>query len=316
MGCFLVERSTVDTVTTPRNPDGYAPTTDAAINSEIQIFSSWDLAVQTAEAIGPKRLLPKAKGTPTKEAAAGVVASGLTFSTTKGSNIIAAGYKNSNPELATLVLNELVNRYFTKHLEVHRSAGAFDFVTQQTDQVRARLAQTEDALKDLKGKAGIVSLKDAINGLNGEATKVEDQLHGADSDIAEAQARLRQMTSSTGGVTIVPGYDTSPSPTSATSGEAKTGSENNESASSPTPAPEPPEVIQKYQALAAGLQKLRQAQIDLLSKYTSESEVVKTNQSQVDDLDRQVRALEKKYPGLPTRIHLAGGKERDDPASE
>jgi len=56
----------------------------------------------------------------------------------KGSNIILISYKNPNPEVATLVLQELLSRYFVKHLEVHRSAGAFDFVTQQTDQVRAR----------------------------------------------------------------------------------------------------------------------------------------------------------------------------------
>ena len=65
----------------------------------------------------------------------------------KGSNIIFVSYKNHDPEMATLVLQELLSRYFVKHLEVHRSAGAFDFVTQQTDQVRARLNQTEDALK-------------------------------------------------------------------------------------------------------------------------------------------------------------------------
>src|SRR5438045_2048092 len=66
---YLVERSTVDSVDSPRN-SGFAPATDSAIGSEIEILSSWDLAVQTAEAMGPKRLLPKAKGTPSKEAAA------------------------------------------------------------------------------------------------------------------------------------------------------------------------------------------------------------------------------------------------------
>jgi len=143
---YLVERSTVDTADSTRNPGGYAATTDTIIGSEIEILSSWDLAVQTAEAVGVKRLLPHASGTQGKEAAASTIASGLSLTTHKGSNIIFASYKNRDPELATLVLSELVTRYFNKHLEVHRSAGAFDFVTQQTDQVRARLNQTEDAL--------------------------------------------------------------------------------------------------------------------------------------------------------------------------
>src|SRR2546430_6794929 len=120
---YLVERSTVDSVDSSRNLGGYgAPATDTVIDSEIEILNSWDLAVQTAEAIGPKRLLPNATGTPSKEAAASTIASGLKLTARKGSNIIFVGYQNRDRELATVVLNELVNRYFNKHLEVHRSA--------------------------------------------------------------------------------------------------------------------------------------------------------------------------------------------------
>src|SRR6202040_1141804 len=161
------------------------------IGSEIEILSSWDLAVQTAEAVGAKRL-----GATTKEAAARTIAEGLVLTTKKGSNIIFASYTNQNPELAALVLSELVNRYFNKHLEVHRSAGAFDFVTQQTDQVRARLNQTEHGLKDLKQKAGmsgITSLDDATKDLSGEATKTEEELHLAEAELAEQQARVHQI---------------------------------------------------------------------------------------------------------------------------
>src|SRR4029077_13870214 len=183
----------------------YASSNDTIIEAELEILSSWDLAVQTAEAIGPKRLLPNYKGIVSKEAAAATIASGLTLRTDKGSNILFVSYKNRDPELATLVLSELVNRYFNKHLEVHRSAGAFDFVTQQTDQVRARLNQTEDALRDLKEKAGIVSLEASTNTLNAEAERVEEQLHFADADLAEEQARFRQLNGTTGGVTVVPG---------------------------------------------------------------------------------------------------------------
>src|SRR2546430_16552931 len=78
---YLVERSTVDTVDGPRNPGGYTPATDSVIGSEIEILSSWDLAVQTAEAVGPKRLLPKTAGTASKEAAAATIAAGLMLST-------------------------------------------------------------------------------------------------------------------------------------------------------------------------------------------------------------------------------------------
>ncbi len=86
-----------------------------------------------------------------------------------------------------------MNRYFTKHLEVHRSAGAFDFVSQQTDQVRSRLNQTEDALKALKAKAGILDLKESTAGLTTQAGKMEDELRDAEGDLAEQRARVKLM---------------------------------------------------------------------------------------------------------------------------
>ena len=313
---YLVERSTVDTVDTAKNPGGYAPTTDYVIGSEMEILSSWDLAVQTAEAVGPKRLLPHAKGAPTKEAAAGTIASGLGLTTHKGSNIIFASYKNRDPELATLVLNELVTRYFNKHLEVHRSAGAFDFVTQQTDQVRARLNQTEDALKELKEKAGIMSLDDATKDLSGEATKAEEQLHSAEADLAEQEARVRQMSGLSPSIEIVPGSSKTAAPTpgvTAAEHNAKDADGKTEKSASPAPGKTQPsaEVIQQYQVLVSGLQKLHQTQLDLFAKYTAESQMVKAKQTEIDEVENQRRNLEKKYPDLPARVAPAKGKGFD-----
>src|SRR5206468_10438399 len=96
----------------------------------------------------------------TEAEAASAISSGLKVISAKGSNIIFVSYNNHDPQMATLVLQELLSRYFIKHLEVHRSAGAFDFVTQHTDQVRAILNQTEDAIMLLCDKTGIVSLKE------------------------------------------------------------------------------------------------------------------------------------------------------------
>src|SRR6478672_178148 len=176
---YVLERSGYDPVdsisgTSPRSGTGL--TTDAVIAAEVSILTSWDLSVQVAEALGPNRVLPDAKA-PTVVGAAAAINSGLSTTTSKGSNIIGVSYTNQKPEVATLVLNELVTRYFTKHLEVHRSAGAFDFVSQQSDQIRARLNQTEDSLKQLKAKLGIfASLKDSTLALSTEVTKTAEQL--------------------------------------------------------------------------------------------------------------------------------------------
>ena len=212
---YVVERSSVDSVERA-NPAGAANDTDKVIGAEVEILTSWDLAVQVAQALGPQRLLPPAHdpfsrlvraiglqrllppsgASATEAEAAQSVASGLKVVANKGSNIIFISYENRNPEIATLVLQELLSRYFVKHLEVHRSVGAFDFVAQQTDQVRGRLNQSEDGLKSLREKTGIASLKEGSVALTTEAAKVQEQLNAAQADLAEQQALASQKTDS------------------------------------------------------------------------------------------------------------------------
>src|SRR4030095_1486736 len=212
---YVVERSAVDPI------DGTKPTfqssndSDRVIGAEIEILTSWDLAMQVAQAIGPKRLLasapvpdpvkrvseavglkqllPPSGASATETDAARSIILGLKVLSNKGSNIIFVSYKDRSPEMATLVLQELLSRYFVKHLEVHRSAGAFDFVTQQTDQVRARLNQTEDALKSLRDKTGVVSLKDGSTALSAEAAKSQEELNAAEAQLAEGKALVKQI---------------------------------------------------------------------------------------------------------------------------
>jgi uncharacterized protein involved in exopolysaccharide biosynthesis/Mrp family chromosome partitioning ATPase len=182
---YVLERSAVDPIEAEKAAAVSSNYTDRGIDAEIEILTSWDLAVEVAQALGPKRLLPPE--------AASAIRSGLKVISSKGSNIILVSYKNRDPQIATLVLQELLSHYFVKHLEVHRSAGAFDFVTQQTDQVRARLNQTEDALKSLREKTGIASLEEGLAALTSEAARTQEALNTAEAELAEQKAVANQI---------------------------------------------------------------------------------------------------------------------------
>jgi len=192
---YVLERSAVDSIESTNAAPAAASSNDytgRVIGAEIEILTSWDLAVQVAQAIGPKRLLPRSGRAATETEAASAISLGLNVISNKGSNIILVSYKNHDPQITALVLQELLSRYFVKHLEVHRSAGAFDFVSQQTDQVRTRLNQTEDALKSLRDKTGIVSLKDGSTALTAEAAKTQEDLNAAEAELAEGKALVKQ----------------------------------------------------------------------------------------------------------------------------
>src|SRR3981081_1254697 len=153
---YVVERTAIDKLETPvETPNSQ---NESILNSEVEILTSWDLATQVAQSIGAERLMQDSGSRATAAEAARSILKGLKVAPLKGSNIISVSYQNKDPELAVRVLEELVARYFDKHLEVHRSIGAFAFVKQETDRVRAQLNETEDQLKQMKAKVGINSV--------------------------------------------------------------------------------------------------------------------------------------------------------------
>jgi uncharacterized protein involved in exopolysaccharide biosynthesis/Mrp family chromosome partitioning ATPase len=248
---YVVDRSAVDPLDSqPKTPAAFGG--DSLTNAEIEILTSWDLAEQAAEAIGVERLTPGGD----KGAAAHSVRSGLTAVVPKAnSNVILVSYRNGDPALAKRVLEELVSRYFVKHLEVHRSVDAFNFVTQQTDQLRERLNQTEEVLKRLKDTAGISSLAEATDSLARERLKIRDALEGAEAEHVEQKARIAEMEKSPATKTTNP--------------------------SDVIPPEKQPSVteIQQYQTLVERLDKLRDREVDLLASYIPEQPVVPANQT-------------------------------------
>src|SRR4029453_2982071 len=69
---YVLERSAVDSIdSTNAAPAAATSSNDRVIGAETQILTSWDMAMQVADAIGAKRL-----GAPSKEAAAGSIFSG------------------------------------------------------------------------------------------------------------------------------------------------------------------------------------------------------------------------------------------------
>jgi len=299
---YVTERSAVDPIEAEKAGAASNNEADRVIGAEIEILTSWDLAVQVAQAIGPQRVLPPNKGmfkkvaeaiglkrspaparAPTENDAAGSIVSGLKVISNKGSNIIFISYKNPNPEVATLVLQELLSRYFVKHLEVHRSAGAFDFVTQQTDQVRARLNQTEDALKSLREKTGIASLKEGSAALTTEAAKTQEQLNIAEANLAEQQALANQVV------------------------EKKTKGWRTKSSSSSEKSP------QSVKAQVAGTQAKIEALKSRLADIQRRTKQLSELAPQIEDLERKREMEETNYKYFAASLEKARIDEALDP---
>src|SRR5271166_669709 len=187
---YVVERSGVDAVASAG--DAANKPSDSVLNSEVEILRSWDLFEQVAQQVGVNKLCPKSKD-PSPNEAASVIASGLSVTAVPDTSVILVSYKNSDPELAPIVLEDLLEAYFVKHLDIHRSKAAFDLVSQQTDMIGAQLAKTEDELKKKKAAAGILSLQDTATNLNVELADTQNQIANATTALAEQRALVAEL---------------------------------------------------------------------------------------------------------------------------
>jgi succinoglycan biosynthesis transport protein ExoP len=270
---YVVDKSAVDGLDAQiKTPN---PQTDTVIYSEVQILSSSDLAREVAQAIGVDRLVPGGGPKATLENATDVLYHGLEVSVVPATNILSIVFKSGDPKLPMPVLQELVRRYFDKHLEVHRSAGAFDFVTKEVAELQNQLNQTEAELKELKAKAGVVSLAESTGTLATELGKSQQELDTAEAELASQKALVKDLERS----------------------RATTDVAEKNQAGTPT-RPPTGDIVQKYQSLVSRVTLLQQAESELLSKYTPENRLVKSKEAQIASLEKQRGDLETKYPAL------------------
>ncbi len=242
---YVVDTSAIDQV---ESSSAVRPSSENLINSEVEILTSWDLAMQVAKGVGFERLVGPSDGLADLPKAARNIRLGLSVNALKGSNIITVSYKNKDPELASFVLKDLISLYFTKHLEVHRSADAFNFVTQQSDELRARLSLTEDELKRLKGEAGITSLTVSTSNLDERLAKTQGEFQDATARLAEQRAAVQELEKALAAL------------------EEKKVSESSE-------PNEKAEAVNQYHSILERLGQLREIQLRLLSKYLEKQDL-------------------------------------------
>ncbi|MCF7675974.1 MAG: hypothetical protein K9N23_22230 [Akkermansiaceae bacterium] len=193
---YVVERSSADTYENKSDAGGRNGV--AIMDAELEIIQSTDLALEVATKVGPEKILTATDVPPTNAAAAVQIAKGITVTATRGSNVIHVSYHHPDPEVAVAVLKQLIDTYFEKHLEIHRSTGAFESVARQTDQARSRLSQTEAELGKLRSDAGFLSLEDAKTALESRRNAIRTALLATQVEQAEQQVKLTSLAAAMG----------------------------------------------------------------------------------------------------------------------
>lgn len=159
------------------------------INSEIEILTSRDLIEKVMDEMGIARFSFSSTNTLDRARIVENIVAALNVEVPKNSNIIRIVFDGPDPIVSRDFLKHLTEFYLQKHIEIHRSAGAYEFLSQQTDQLRARLSETEEELRKLKFTENIVSVEETKKNVAQRTEELIKGLGELEASLAAAKAR-------------------------------------------------------------------------------------------------------------------------------
>lgn len=283
---------------------------ESEVQAELEILRSREIAEKVVDSVGPEAILKRPAKEPAAESRARerievvkqkagavvkklrdflvkhdvvvpvadrdkavlTVMKNLDIGTSKDSSIIGVSYEATNPKLAQQVLAKLIELYLEKHITVHQTPGSYPFFTQQTEHLRARVAQFENDLQDFKNKTGISSLEEQQRVMLERIGTLETEIDRTEAELASSQARVQSLrqTLATTPETVV---------TASTSGIGNYGAD----------------------LMRTRLYELQLREQDLASKYTDESR-------QLQEVRRQIaEAQELLSKEQPVRTQVTNG---------
>ena len=199
------------------------------INSELEILKSREVAEMVVEAIGTDAIMKRHdKDTLDNTSAIGVawdvisktgqkvrfalvkidqpvperkesdeallrLMKNLDINVKKNSNIISLSYKTWDPKLAQDVLTKIIDFYLEKHIEVHRTTGSYKFFIEQSNQVREKLAQSEESLRELKNRTSIASLNEQRTIILERIGTLQQEMEETEADLATSKSKAQEL---------------------------------------------------------------------------------------------------------------------------
>jgi uncharacterized protein involved in exopolysaccharide biosynthesis/Mrp family chromosome partitioning ATPase len=231
------------------------------INSEIQILTSRDLVEKVVDDMGVLRFEGGESNAVNRLRVAELIQERLLIEVPKNSNIISISFDGIDPVISQEFLKRLTDAYLARHAEIHRSVGAYEFLSQQTDQLRSKLAETEEELRRIKYSEGIVSIAESKKNVAARCEELTKGLGDLEASLAASLARVEYFK----GLPLV----------------RRVATGNNSLQVMTTTNEGPSELLMR-------LQRLRQKETELLGLYTADSIPVVTLRSQIKETERMI----------------------------
>jgi Mrp family chromosome partitioning ATPase/uncharacterized protein involved in exopolysaccharide biosynthesis len=292
------------------NPD---PRGEGVMPAEVDILTSRDTAEQVVNIFGAEKILAKLGGGNDKAKAIAIVHAGIVADAGRRGNVMRVLFEHPDPEVVQPVLRQIVESYLKRHAAI-RTGGALDqFLTQETDQLRSQFLQTDEELRKIKAKAGVMSLDEAKKAYSEQIANFRQQIYAAEAELAERQAAVTEMSR----MLNIP-LGTNISLASSITASNTASSSNQVATTAPPQATEvPPTKVADYRRIAALVDTYLKREQELLLQFSEESSRVKTIREQLAEAQKQKLQLETDHPGLlSVQVATSKTSESGDPQAK
>jgi uncharacterized protein involved in exopolysaccharide biosynthesis/Mrp family chromosome partitioning ATPase len=286
----------------------------AVINNELEILTSYNLAVEVASNIGPKEILAKTTGGTNLEAAAATVREGLRATAIKNTDDIVVNFEHRDPTLVQPALSAVIQTYLRHHKDVHRSGDNDDVLQQAADRAQADVKSLEDQLTTELNKHQIISVEDQKKDYADQLSRIDQRLNDVNENISQHQG-TREAIDALIKVTINPRATTAASNNVSTAtnlAETEIHSSTNSNAALTNLAVAPlkkatAEQISQYHRLNTLLEEYRREDIDLeKQQFKLESNRRKFLASRISEIQSQITKMETDVPDLVASAPVPG----------
>jgi Mrp family chromosome partitioning ATPase/uncharacterized protein involved in exopolysaccharide biosynthesis len=239
-----------------------------------------------AEAVGIEKILGNHVSKTNRELAALIVRKGLDVQVPRRGNVITVAYSNPDITLVQPVLRKVIEAYYKKHVETHKNLGVLDeFLTEETDRLAQSLRQTEEELRALKTRAGVVSLDETRRSYAERYTHLREELDTAEAELSERVAALKELQN--------------------TSTAEATGAAGTNVVTEPLKTKIAPEIITDYRRISLRLDAALAEETELRRLWSPESPRIQDIKTSIDSLVKQKKEMEAANPRLVDEPTLA-----------
>ncbi|GAX61260.1 lipopolysaccharide biosynthesis protein [Candidatus Scalindua japonica] len=175
---------------------------EGGLNAEISILTSGYVLGRVIELVGQEAILPVLRDDldsqeQRDQLAERLVLENLSVIPEKGKQqIVTISFKSHDPRIARDVLENLIDVYIDRHIDIHKAEAQPKFFRKQSDKFKSLLIEKEKQLRQYCDKQGIVSIEVQKEEGIARISGLEQNIEETDGLIISSQGRIAMLEKS------------------------------------------------------------------------------------------------------------------------